>query len=213
MPETEYTKWSQDSSYQPRTLLLDEVLPGEKYVLIPTNFLGGAYVRYFLGDVIQITSLRNEKLNINLPQMSFYSRADNVLDFAGASLTEKAIWQAIENTGFSYVDWVARKENSEGPILHIYIEMKDERLSEKEIAAGIDKQLRLLKADYEYMVGELNFKLLKLTLLPKGAFQTYIAMRQAAGADPAHMKPPHISPSEDAMAALLGPRDNVTVKV
>ncbi|MFA5316692.1 MAG: GH3 auxin-responsive promoter family protein, partial [Dehalococcoidales bacterium] len=54
MPETEYTKWSQESSYQPRTLLLDEVLPGEKYVLIPTNFLGGAYVRYFLGDVIQI---------------------------------------------------------------------------------------------------------------------------------------------------------------
>jgi phenylacetate-coenzyme A ligase PaaK-like adenylate-forming protein len=211
MTRKEYVKWSSDHSYRPRTLLLDEVVPGERYAVVVTNFLGGAFVRYLLGDMIEITSLRNDKLNINIPQMQFFSRADNVLDFAGASLTEKTIWQAIEDSGLAYVDWLARKEVRESPVLHIYVELKNEHKAE-EVTAAIDEQLRKTREDYAYMVRELGFKLLEVSLLPGGAFQRYIARQQAAGADPAHLKPPHINPTDDVLA-VLGVEPEVTVRV
>ncbi len=213
LPEKEYAKWSQDHAYQPRTILLDEVVPGERYVTVITNFLGGPFVRYMLGDMIQITSLRNANLNINIPQMIFFSRADNVLDFGGASLTEKIIWQAIENSGLDYVDWVGCKEKRETPLLHIYVELKDEHQSEQEVTTAIDKQLRALREDYASMVGPQGFNLLEVTLLPSGAFQGYIARRQAAGADPAWWKPPHINPSDETVAVLTGSESREAIKV
>jgi phenylacetate-coenzyme A ligase PaaK-like adenylate-forming protein len=212
MSEKEYTKWSANHGYQPRTMLLDEVVPGERYVVVITNFLGGAYIRYMLGDMVEITALHNSNLNINLPQTRFYSRADNVLDFAGASLTEKAIWQSIEDAGLDYVDWVARKETRESPILHIYLELRNGRQNEKEATEAINECLVAMKEDYAYMVKELGFKLLEVTLLPSGAFQGYAAEQQAAGADPAWWKPPHINPSDKVLAAL-GAETKVTVKV
>jgi hypothetical protein len=213
IPEREYRKWFADRAYQPRTLLLDEVVPGEKYVIVITNFLGGSFVRYVLGDMIQITSLRNAKLNINIPQMTYFSRADDVLDFAGASLTEKAIWQAIENSGVDYVDWAARKETQDGLRLHLYVELKGEGKSEKEVTTIIDKQLRLMKEDYAYMVEGQGFKLLKVTLLPSGAFQRYKEIREAAGADMTHLRPPHINPSDDVLAVLMKSEGKVAVEV
>jgi hypothetical protein len=203
MPEDEYTKWSADQAYQPRTVLLNEVIPGQRYVMVLTNFLGGPFVRYMNGDMIEITAIRNAKLNINIPQMSFYSRADGAIDFTYASFTEKTIWQAIENAGLAYVDWVARKETEDNPRLHVYLELKDHSRSAPEVTAAIDGQLRILKEDYRHMKEDQNFDLLKVTLLPEGAFKRYIAKRQAAGADVAHLKPPHINPVEDALETLL----------
>jgi hypothetical protein len=213
IPEREYTKWFADRAYQPRTLLLNEVIPGERYVIVITNFRGGTFVRYMLGDMIQITSLRNTKLDINIPQMTYYSRADNILDFAGASLTEKAIWQAIEESGLDYVDWTACKETQEGLRLHLYVELKNEGQSEKEVTTIMDKQFRLMKEDYAYMVEKLGFKLLKVTLLPTGAFQRYKDIREAAGADMTHLKPPHINPSDDVLAVLMKSEGKIAVEV
>jgi hypothetical protein len=213
VPEKEYFKWFADRAYQPRTLLLDGVVPGEKYVVVITNFLGGAFVRYMMGDMIQITSLRNAKLNINIPQMAFYSRADYVLDFGGASLTEKIIWQAIEDSGLNYVDWVARKETHEGLRLHLYVEMKDKDQSEREVTTVIDKHLRQMREDYVHMVEEMGFKLLKVTFLPSGAFQRYRAWREAAGVDVTRLRPPHIEPSDEALAVLLNTESKTAIKV
>jgi hypothetical protein len=213
MPEKEYARWAVDPAYRPNLLLMDEVVPGEKYVLVITNFLGGAFVRYMLGDMIQITSLRNTELNINIPQMVFYSRADNILDFAGASLTEKAIWQAIEDSGIDYVEWVARKEVSDEPVLHLYLELKNGGPSEEEVTAVINERLIKTKADYAYMVNELGFKLLQVTILPGGAFQEYTTKREAAGADAAHLKPPHINPADSTLEILLGSTGEVVNKL
>ena len=44
IPETEHSKWQLDRSYQPRTVLLDEVKPGENYEMVITNFHGRAMV-------------------------------------------------------------------------------------------------------------------------------------------------------------------------
>ena len=208
MPEKEWNNWLMDKTYPAELLLLDEVKAGENYALVITNFRGGAFVRYFIGDVVKITSLRNEKLNISIPQMIFESRIDGIIDIAGFTrLTEKVIWRAVENSGVLYQDWAIRKEATENkPVLHLYIEPKQgAELDENQISDAIHKHLSLLDNDYALLESMLNLKPLKVTILPQGTFQAYIAKQQAAGADLAHLKPPHVNPTEGQISALLTP--------
>jgi hypothetical protein len=197
-----------DNSYQPRTVLLDEVKAGENYEVVITNFHGGAMVRYRVGDMIRITALKNEKLDINVPQMAFERRADDLIDIAGfLRLTEKAIWQAIENTRIPYGDWTARKEMIEGrPKLHIYIELKGGYIAgEGGMATAVLGQLKKFDEEdalFASMERILDPNPIKVTLLTEGAFANYIAQRRAEGADLAHLKPRHINPSNAELALL-----------
>ncbi|MBI2832050.1 MAG: GH3 auxin-responsive promoter family protein [Chloroflexi bacterium] len=228
IPEKEHFKWQLDHSYQPETILLDEVKAGETYEIVITNFHGGALVRYRIGDMVRITSLRNEKLGIDIPQMAFERRADDLLDFAVCTasepsmmthmrlrLTEKIIWQAIENTGIAYKDWTALKEPGE-PVLNLFIELKnghpagESDVSQAEyLARALQKQF--IKPDndvcttspvHDDVADMIGFKV-NVRLLPHGAFANFIAMKQAEGADLAHLKPPHINPSEKMLSRLL----------
>jgi hypothetical protein len=212
--EREWFKWQIDHSYQPKTILLDEVKAGEKYEIVITNLHGGILTRCRIGDIIKITSLRNEKLNIDIPQMVFYSRADDLVDIASLGrLTERVIEEAVENTGIAYVNWVARKELIDNkPALHLYLEPRDEYIaSEEGMAAAIREQLKKLDRKYRCnfysLIGDmetlLGLKPLQITLLPQGAFSSYMAQWQAEGADLGHLKLPHINPP-DEMLSLLG---------
>ena len=214
IPEREYFKWQLDHSYQPKTILLDEVKAGEKYEIVITNFHGGALVRYRVGDLIEITSLRNEKLGIDIPQMVFHSRADDLVDVASLGrLTGRVIEEAVENAGIAYVDWVARKELiDDKPVLHFYLELRDGYIaSEENLATAIFEQFKKLDRKYRCnfyrLIGDmktvLGLKPLEVTLLPQGAFSSYMAQWQAEGADLGRLKPPHINPS-DEMLSLLG---------
>jgi len=208
IPEEEHFKWQLDRSYELKTVLLDEVKAGENYEIVLTNFHGGAMVRYRLGDMVRITSLRNEKLGIDIPQMVFERRADDLLDFSVVRLTEKVIWQAIENTGIAYEDWTAFKKTGE-PVLRLFIELEDEyRASEADIARAVHEQIMKSEND-NYMspvrddfADMINFRV-ETTLLPRGAFANYTSQRQAEGADLAHLKPPHINPSDKVLSLLL----------
>jgi len=68
IPEEESLKSKANPGYQPKTLLLDEVKPGENYELAITSFHGMPFMRYRLGDMVKITARRNEKLNIDTPR-------------------------------------------------------------------------------------------------------------------------------------------------
>jgi len=217
IPEKEHFKWQLDHSYQPRALLLDEVEAGENYEIIITNFHGGALVRYRIGDMVRITSLRNEKLGIDIPQMVFERRADDLLDFFVVRLTEKTIWQAIEETGIAYADWTAYKEPGE-PVLNLLIELKNGyQCSGADVASAVYKQImesdnnthRASLLDSSF-VDVVDFKV-DVTLLPHGAFANYMSQRQAEGADLAHLKPPHINPSDRVLSLLLA-RPEVKVR-
>jgi len=205
IPEQEYLKWKADSGSQPDTVLLNEVKAGENYVVVITNFLGGPFVRYIIGDMVRITSLRNEELNINIPQMEFVSRADDMIDLAGFTrLTEKTVWQAMERTGLAYEDWTIRKETREKPVLHLYLELRERNgLNEAQVTAAIDRQLRELDGDYASLEDMLKLQPLEVTLLPEGAFRAYILKQQQAGADLGHLKLPHINPSDVMLDTLL----------
>jgi hypothetical protein len=217
IPEREWFKWQLDHSYQPKTVLLDEVRAGETYELVITNLHGGILTRYRVGDMIKISSLRNEKLNIDIPQMVFHSRADELIDISGfGRLTEGIIWEAIENAGIPYTDWTARKETiGDRAILHIYLELKDEYIAgEQGIASAIHDQLKKLDSKYHYNIygifdgsqTMLDLRPVEVTFLPQGAFSSYIAQRQAEGAALGHLKPPHINSSDKVLSLLGAPK-------
>lgn len=209
IPEAEHWKWQLDHSYQPNTVLLDEVEAGRNYEVVLTNFHGGAMVRYRIGDMVRITSLRNEKLGINIPQMVFERRADDLLDFVTFRLSEKSIWQAIENAGIAYTDWTARKKAGE-PVLQLFVELKDGyQASEADIAAAVCGQILNSDNDsyttssvHDDLTDMINFRV-EANLLPHGAFANYTSQRQAEGADLAHLKPFHINPSDKVLSLLL----------
>ncbi len=228
IPDEEHFKWQLDHNYQPKTVLLDKVEAGKIYEIVITNLHGGIVTRYRLGDMVRITSLRNEKLNINLPQMVFERRADDLIDITGLGrLTEKIIWQAIENTNIPYADWTAHKEIiDDTPMLHLYLELKENYIAtETGMATAVYDQLVKLDSEYNYNIysaygdpeAVLGSKPIKVTLLPEGAFYRYLVQREAEGAALGHLKPPHINPSEKVLS-LLGakvkavPEEEVTVK-
>jgi hypothetical protein len=218
LPMADYTKWQQDQGYRPHTLLLDEVIPGERYAIVATNFMGGAYTRYVVGDIIEIATLRDEEANINTPQMAFFGRADGNIDlerWAHAYFTEKTVWQGIANSGVPYVDWVARKEVENGvPVLCLYIEPQGgNNLSEEKIRDLIHEEFKKLIQEYKESELFLGEKPLRIKLIPDGAFNRYMEYKRAAGADLAHIKPPHMNPSDSIMQALLGEQFTVAPSV
>ncbi len=213
IPEEESIKSREDPSYQPSTLLLDEVKPGN-YELVITSLHGGPFVRYKLGHLIKITSLRNEQLNIDIPQMVFLSRVDDQIDIAGFTrLSEKIIWQAIENAGLVYEGWTARKEVKEEPVLHLYIELKEDGyVAAEQVAASVHDELKKLDTPYAELEAFTGLRPLEVTLLPQNAFQLYKQRQRASGADLAQLKPPHINPADDTVDFLLNTAGKVTAR-
>jgi len=209
IPEEESIKWYMDQSYQPKTVLLDEVKPGACYEVVGTNFHGGAMVRYRIGDIIRVTALRNENLGIELPQIVFERRAQDFIDLEFIRLTEKSIWQAIENSGIPYRDWVASNNDREEPRMKIYLELDgDYNISEEEAARLLYEQIRILDnglyvyTEFDSLEQFIEFNPIEVVLLPRGTFANYRRTRQNEGSSIGHLRPPHINPSDEALTLL-----------
>jgi len=195
----------EDPTYQPKTLLLDELETGKTYELVVTNFHGGAYVRYRTRDLLRVISLSNKKLNTGLPLVKFHSRLDDVIDLAGFTrLTEKTLWQAIEQSQIEYADWMVKKEREKtNPILHIYIELTSSQYDEERITQAIHENLKKLHPAYEDLEKMVGIKPVRITVLAPGTFKKYTAEKVASGADLAHYKPRRINPSDEAIEKVL----------
>jgi hypothetical protein len=213
IPEEEALKSREDPTYEPKTLLLDQVKAGENYEVVITNFHGGALVRYRVGDMIRITSLRNDELDIEIPQMVFHSRIDDMIDIAGFTrLTEKVIWQAIENAGVACKDWTVCKELRDKPILHLYLELKEDDYSlASGIALKIHNELKELDEPYADLESFLGIMPIEVTLISSGVFQGYLEMQKAAGVDLGRLKPPHMNPPESVIEFLVNGTGKVSV--
>jgi hypothetical protein len=59
IPEDEMNKSLEDPEYQPKTYLMNEVIPNEKYELVVSVLKGGAFVRYRVGDVYRCVGLES----------------------------------------------------------------------------------------------------------------------------------------------------------
>jgi hypothetical protein len=215
IPEEELIKWEMDHSYQPETLLLDEVKVGQNYEIVITNFHGGAMTRYRPGDLVRISSLRNEKLGIDIPQMVFERRVDGLIDFVFVRLTEKTIWEAIESTGIAYEDWMAYKKEGEA-VLCLLIELKDDfQVITDDISRAIYRHVTKSDTDTKSLIPEEYATMIGFTvetnLLPRGSFANYTTRRKAEGADLAHLKPPHVNPSNEVLTELMGEIEEIEV--
>jgi hypothetical protein len=52
----------------------------------------------------------------------------------------------------------------------------------------------------------LGLKPVEVTLLPQGAFLSYVSQRQAEGAPLGHLKPPHVNLSDEVLSQLKAPK-------
>jgi len=162
--------------------------------------------------MIRITSLRNEQLNIDIPQMEFHSRVDDLIDIAGFTrLTEGIIWQAIERAGIACKDWTVRKEAKEQHRLHLYLELKEDGATAEQVGASVHEELQKLDSDYANLESFLGLRPLEVTLLPDNAFEAYRLRQQATGADPVHSRVPHINPSDSVIDFLINGSRRVAV--
>jgi hypothetical protein len=209
IPEEDVLKSKLDSTFKPRTFLLDEVEPGQNYQLAITNFHGGPFMRYVVGDMIRITARRNDRLNIDIPQMVYHSRVDDMIDIAGFTrLTESVIWKALEQSRIAYEDWTARKELKTKPILHLYIEPKGKDGQTPEYYAGlIHEQLKILDKPYSELESYLGLKPLEVTLVPSGAFNRYMLNQLQAGVELGRMKVSHLNPPDKVIDFLVNYRN------
>ncbi len=201
----EQAKSRADSSYEPKTLLLDELEVGKVYELVVTNFHGGPFMRYRIGDLMKVTAAKDEQTGVNLPQMMFQSRADDVIDIAGfARLDEKTIWQAIQSTGMPYEDFTVRKESIKDiSKLHVYIELHRNTINQQEVEQLIDQKLIESSTDYWDFRRMTNIQPVSVTLLNRGTFQKYLKKKQSEGFDLAHLKPAHINAPDKIIQELL----------
>jgi hypothetical protein len=203
-PEDEWLKSQEDKEYQPSTVLMDKVKPGERYEVIITSFYGMPFLRYRLGDLIKIVALEDKETGIKLPQMVFESRTNDLIDIAGfARLDEKTIWQAITNTGVKHEEWSARKEfEEEKPVLRLFVELKEE-VATGELERQVHKELVNIDPHYADLEGMLGIRPLRATILPTGSFQRYYERMKASGSDLAHLKPPHMNAPDTVIQDLL----------
>ncbi|GAF97173.1 unnamed protein product, partial [marine sediment metagenome] len=136
------------------------------------------------------------------------------IDIAGFTrISEKVIWEAIEHTGLSYKDWVVRKEVKEKPILHLYIETKEDGyVTADQVRELVHEELKKLDTPYAELESFTGLRPLEVTLLPENAFRAFKLKQQAAGAELAHLKPPHINPSDAIIDFLVSTARKVTVR-
>jgi hypothetical protein len=205
IPEEEWLHSSADIFYEPRTVLLSEVQPGQRYEMVITSFYGMPFLRYRLGHLVRFTALGEKESGVTLPQMVFESRSDDLIDIAGFTrVCERSISVAIANSGLDCEEWVARKEFVEGkPSLHLYME-----LGAGGLAPGLDAILNreLAKTDpgYRDLATMVDIHPLQLTVLRRGSFTQFARLRKNEGFEMAQQKPRRMNATDDEIAELLG---------
>jgi hypothetical protein len=209
IPEEELVEERHNRYYHPRTVLLNELEKGKFYELVITNLHGGALIRYRLGDLIRVTALYNEALGINLPQITQEGRTDDLIDLGFLRLNERVIWEGLEKTGILYKDWTALKEIDTNPRLHLYLELAPGYyISSEEVEKRLYNGIKNLSdglyvyKEIENIENLIDFKPIKVSILPEGTFSSYKRVRQSEGAMLTDLKPPHVNPSKNDLGLL-----------
>jgi hypothetical protein len=212
--EEERAKSEEDMFYQPKTVLLSGVIPGQNYELVITNYYGMPFLRYRLGQLIRIVENADKEDGIGLPQMIFESRVDELIDISGFSrICEKSITQALISSAINCQDWVACRENLQGkPVLHIYIELNGD-YCEEELQVKLDAHLGQADPGYRDSIQMMDIHPIQVTLLKPGSFSNYSRVRHLAGMELVQQKPRRMNASEEEINELLGRKTRRLVNV
>ena len=181
IPEDEMNRSLEDVSYQPKTYLMNEVLPGEKYELVISVFKGGAFMRYRVGDVYRCMGLTNDEDNTRIPRFKYIDRIPTIIDIAGFTrISENSIKSAIELSGLDLEAWIAVKEYNQQnrPFLHMYVEIGASSIASRGLSKEILKEhltvyFKYVDHDYKDLKHILGMEPLEITILKTGTFGEY----------------------------------------
>lgn len=182
IPEEEMMKNMDDPGYIPKTYLMNEVLPGEKYEIVVTVLKGGAFVRYRVGDVYRCLGTECKEDGTKIPRFAYIDRVPSVIDIGGFTrITENSIQHSIELSGLKIADWFARKEYTKEqnrPQLHLYVELDRSALAHSAVSKEILREhlsvyFKYLDQDYKDLKKILGVDPLNITIVKCGTFQEY----------------------------------------
>jgi hypothetical protein len=204
LPASEAVKMEKDSSYNGKTHLMNEVVPGEMYEVVISSFYGMPFVRYRLGHQVRFLEKSSGSAANSLPEFEFLGRSDDRLDIAGFTrIDEKTMWQAVEGTGLPIGSWTARTESKNGkPILHLYAEA-NEAIEQSEAEDKIHSALRDEDDFYRDLEDMLGIRPLEITLLPSGTWDRYYDDRLKQGLQLHDLVPPRMNSTEADVTDLV----------
>ena len=199
--EADRMKNYEDPSYIPRTYLMDEVFPGEKYELVLTVLKGGAFARYRCGDMYRCVGLESKEDDTKIPRFEYVDRVPWIIDIAGFTrISENGIRSVIQLSGLPIRSWIAAKEYNEQnrPYLHMYVELERETLTKTAMSVEILKDLlstyfKYIDQDYRDLKKILGMDPLEVTVLRCGTFETY---EREKGKQIRQMNPPYYELTE-----------------
>lgn len=184
IPENEMYRSLDDPTYQPRTVCMDEVLPGETYEIVLTVFKGGAFARYRVGDVYRCLGTSCREDNTRLPRFEYIDRVPDIIDIAGFTrISENSVKNVIELSGLDVQNWAALKEFTQDkgrPYLHLYVELSSGMIVNRAVSREILKDhltiyFKYVDQDYNDLKRILGMDPLEVTILKCGTFAAYEA--------------------------------------
>ena len=202
IPEEDSFRSWHDKSFNPPTLLSDEIEPGKSYEVVITNFYGMPFLRYRVGHLVRVVSIEEKESGIQLPSVVLEARCDDLIDLAGFTrVSEKTVWKALRSANLEQSDWVLRKEvDGEAPILHLYLESPARN---GELLSKIESSLKEVDPFFSDLETMLDMRPLRLTNLTPGTFQRYYNEKKESGLTLGQLRPPRINPSAEHVRDLL----------
>ncbi len=179
IPYREMEKSLCDPGYQPKTYLMDELIEGETYELVISNFKGGAFLRYRVGDLFQCVSLKNEKDGIHVPQFAYVDRIPTVIDIAGFTrITEGTITEAMALSRLEIGDWFAvkRYDQEQRPYMQLCLETAGQTpvaMTREIIKEHLTIYFKYVDNDYKDLKKMLGIDPLEIKILPRGTIGRY----------------------------------------
>ncbi len=183
--ERDMQKLMDDPTYQPKTFLMNEVVPGEKYEIVVSILKGGAFARYRVGDVYRCIGLSNREDDTKIPRFEYVDRVPTIIDIAGFTrISEHVITDAIKLAKIPVQGWTALKEFNEEnrPYMHLYLEINQSRFTENAVSTEIVKDIlstyfKYIDQDYRDLKKILGMDPLKVTLVKCGTFEAFKKLR------------------------------------
>jgi hypothetical protein len=131
--------------------------------------------RYLMPDIMECTALGDDALETDQPVFHYYSRADRIMDLHNFTrITEEELILMLRESGIPWVDFTAEKVNeNHKDYMKIYIELS-KPMSEEEVFSKLNRALTEFDRDWHDLVDFLKFVPLKVEVLPRGIFNSYL---------------------------------------
>jgi hypothetical protein len=195
IPWSEVEKNLDDPDYVPHTYLMDELQAGTDYELVISNFKGGAFMRYRVGDIVKCLSLSNEADGLKMPQFAYLDREPGMIDIAGFTrISAATITEALTLSQLPINDWCAIKEFDEEnrAFLHLFAEVNPNGIHTASAREIINEHLaiyfRYIDSDYKDLKALLGIEPLQVTIMPAGTIKRFAEL---FGRRPRRMNPSH----------------------